>query len=81
LAFIHGASLPDPKKILLGAGKQNRFIRLPTIEPLRSPEVLTLMRAAMAQAKTPLAATGGGYRVIKSISAKQRPRRKHNGAT
>jgi hypothetical protein len=81
LAFIHGASLPDPKKILLGAGKQNRFIRLPTIEPLRSPEVLTLMRAAMAQAKTPLAVTGGGYTVIKSISAKQRPRRKHNGAT
>jgi hypothetical protein len=80
LAFLHGASLPDPKKILLGAGKQNRFIRLPTIEPLRSPEVLTLIRAAVAQAKTPLAATRGGYTVIKSISAKQRPRRKHQGA-
>src|ERR1035441_4611890 len=40
LAFLHGASLPDPKKILLGAGKLNRFIRLPTIAPLRSPEVL-----------------------------------------
>jgi hypothetical protein len=80
LAFIHGASLPDPKKVLLGAGKQNRFIRLPTIEPLRSPDVLALIRAAVAQAKTPLAATGGGYTVIKSISAKQRPRRKHNRA-
>ena len=80
LAFIRGASLPDPKKVLLGAGKQNRFIRLPTIELLRSPDVLTLIRVAVAQAKTPLAATGGGYTVIKSISAKQRPRRKHNGA-
>jgi hypothetical protein len=80
LAFIHGASLLDPKKLLLGAGKQNRFIRIPMVEPLRSPDVLTLLRAAMAQAKTPLPATGGGYTVIKSISAKQRPRRKHNGA-
>jgi len=81
LAFLHGASLPDPKKLLLGAGKQNRFIRLPTIEPLRSPDVLTLIRAAVAQAKTPLPATEGGYTVIKSISAKQRPRRKQTGAT
>jgi hypothetical protein len=79
LAFLHGATLPDPGKLLLGAGKQNRFIRLPTVAPLRSPEVLRLIRTAVAQAKTPLAATGGGYTVIKSISAKQRPRRKQNG--
>src|ERR1035437_2146702 len=25
LSFLHGAALPDPKKILLGNGKQNRF--------------------------------------------------------
>ena len=80
LAFIHGASLPDPQKLLLGTGKQNRFIRLPTLKPLRSPEVLTLIRAAVAQAKTPLPATGGGYTVIKSISTQQRPRRKTNDA-
>src|SRR5437016_12761620 len=78
LSFYRGASLPDPKKLLLGAGKQNRFIRLPTSEPLRSPEVLALIRAAVAQAKTPLPTTGGGYTVIKSISTKQRPRRKSN---
>ena len=76
LAFLHGATLPDPKKLLLGGGKQNRFIRLPTIEVLRSPDVLKLIRAAVAQAKTPLPTTGGGYTVIKSVSAKQRPRRK-----
>ena len=80
LSFFHGASLPDPKKLLLGAGKQNRFIRLPTLDPLRSPDVLKLIRAAVAQAKTPLPATGGGYMVIKSISTKQRPRRKSNDA-
>jgi hypothetical protein len=77
LAFIHGASLPDPKKLLLGDGKQNRFIRLPSAELLRTPAVLALMRAAIAQAKTPLPVSGdGGYTVIKSISVKQRPRRR-----
>ena len=76
LSFYQGASLPDPKKILLGSGKQNRFIRLPTAERLRSPEVLVLLRAAVAQAKTPLPGKGDGYTVIKSISVKQRPRRR-----
>ena len=28
LAFYRGATLPDPHKILLGSGSQNRFIRL-----------------------------------------------------
>jgi hypothetical protein len=79
LAFLHGATLPDPKRILLGAGKQNRFVRLPTLERLKSIEVLELIRAAVAQAKTPLPAKGSGYMVIKSISARQQPRRKrHN---
>jgi hypothetical protein len=81
LSFYHGASLPDPKKLLLGAGKQNRFIRLPTSAPLSSPEVLALIRAAVAQAKTPLPPTGGGYLIVKSISAKQRPRRKTDDNT
>ena len=45
LAFLHGATLPDPKKLLQGNGKQNRFIRLPTIAPLESPDVLTLIDA------------------------------------
>ncbi|HTT57527.1 MAG TPA: DUF1801 domain-containing protein [Opitutaceae bacterium] len=76
LAFLHGATLPDPKKLLLGAGKQNRFVRLPTISVLKSPAVLALIRAAVAQARTPLPASGGGYLVIKSVSAKQRPRRR-----
>jgi hypothetical protein len=76
LAFLHGASLPDPRGLLLGQGKQNRFIRLPTVDRLRSADVLTLIKTAVAQAKTTLPTTGGGCTVIKSISAKQRPRRK-----
>ena len=37
LCFIHGATLRDPKKILLGSGNQTRFIRLPTADVLARP--------------------------------------------
>jgi len=73
LSFNHGATLPDPNKILLGAGKQNRFVRLPNAAVLRKPEVEALVNAAVAQAK-PLPASGRGGTVIRSVSAKQRPR-------
>jgi hypothetical protein len=79
LSFYHGATLPDPAKLLLGSGKQNRFIRLPDAKPLESPAVLALIQAAVKQAKNPLKAEGGGYTVIKSVSSKQRPRRKAKG--
>jgi hypothetical protein len=76
LAFLKGASLPDPEKILLGSGKLNRFIRLPTTELFKSPPVLALIKAAVGQSKVPFPANGGGYTVIKSVSAKQRARRR-----
>lgn len=73
LSFYHGATLPDPHGVLLGEGKQNRFIRLESAATLSEPAVLVLLDAAEAQ--TPLPASGKGKTVIKSISAKQRPRR------
>jgi hypothetical protein len=76
LAFYYGAKLPDPHKLLLGSGSQNRFIRLPSVNVLADPRVKALISAAIAQAKTPLAARGQGKLIIRSISAKQRPRRK-----
>ncbi len=75
LSFYHGASLPDPDRILLGSGSQNRFVRLESAKTLAQPAVETLIRAAIALARTPLAKAGGGYTTIKSVSAKQRPRR------
>jgi Domain of unknown function (DU1801) len=75
LSFYHGATLPDPHKILLGAGVQNRFVRLPTAATLADPEVRALVDAAVAQAKPPLATNGRSTLVIRSVSAKQRPRR------
>jgi hypothetical protein len=75
LSFYYGATLPDPTKRLHGSGSQNRFIRLPTAATLSEPDVKALIRAALAQAKTPMPASGRGVTVIQSISAKQRPRR------
>jgi len=75
LSFYRGASLPDPHKMLLGLGHQNRFIRLGSVEILGRPEVEALIEAAIAKAKTPLPGSGGGKLIIRSISAKQRPRR------
>src|SRR5262245_6391987 len=76
LCFIHGAALPDPKKILQGSGNQTRFIRLESADVLARPEVESLVAAAIARAKSHLPATGRGKLIIRSVSAKQRPRRK-----
>lgn len=79
LSFYRGASLPDPHRILLGGGNQNRFVRLESAKTLSRPAVAALIRAAVAQAPTPLPKTGRGRTIIKSVSAKQRPRRaKHS---
>lgn len=75
LAFYYGATLPDPHKILLGSGNQNRFIRLESAATLSKPEVKELMQAAVAQTKTPLPSTGRGRLIIRSGAMKQRPRR------
>lgn len=75
LSFYYGASLPDPQKLLLGGGNQNRYLRFEDANLLKNPAVEKIIAAAIAQAKTPLPASGTGYLVIKSISAKQRPRR------
>ena len=75
LSFYYGATLPDPDGILLGSGNQNRFVRLPTAATLAEPAVERLVRAALAQAKTSMPAAGRGRTIVKSISAKQRPRR------
>src|ERR1700693_4939363 len=47
LCFIHGASLPDPKKILLGSGNQTRFIRIESVDVLARPEGEALIGAAV----------------------------------
>jgi hypothetical protein len=76
LCFIRGATLKDPAGILLGSGKQTRFIRLPSVDVLKEAAVDALLTASVAQSRTPLPSQGRGTLVIRSVSAKQRPRRK-----
>ncbi|HLK31678.1 MAG TPA: hypothetical protein VKT29_01230 [Terriglobales bacterium] len=71
-----GADLPDPHKLLLGSGSQNRFIRLDSAQVLSRPEVEALIAAAVSRSKAPLPAAAKGKLIIRSISKKQRPRRK-----
>jgi Domain of unknown function (DU1801) len=80
LSFYHGARLPDPDGVLLGSGSQNRFVRLASAKTLGEPAIAALLTAAAEDGKTPLPAAGRGATIVKSVSAKQRPRRA-GGAT
>jgi hypothetical protein len=75
LYFIYGIALPDPHKLLQGSGNQGRFVRLESAAMLDRPEIEALIKAAIAEADTPLAQRGRGYTVIKSVSPNQRRRR------
>jgi hypothetical protein len=76
LCFIRGAALPDPAKILSGAGKQTRFLRVPSVEVLSEPAVVRLIDEAVARSRVPPPRAQRGQLIIRSISGKQRPRRK-----
>ena len=76
LCFIHGAKLPDPGHLLLGSGNQTRFIRLDSAAVLSRPAVKALIAAAESRARTPFSKRGRVTLIVRSVSAKQRPRRK-----
>ena len=75
LYFTHGAKLPDPLGLLMGDGNQGRFIRLESVTQLDDRGVAALLRAAVRHGQTALPTAGRGHLVIKSVSARQRPRR------
>jgi hypothetical protein len=75
LFFLQARGLSDPDKVLQGSGSVARHVVLKSVATLDDPAVLGLMEEAAAIAKVPFAATGEHRLVIKSISAKQRPRR------
>jgi len=76
LCLLRGASLPDPHGLLQGEGKQTRFLRLDSAATLSEPAVEAIIAAALSSAKVPLPPRGRGRLIVRSISAKQRPRRK-----
>ncbi len=72
---MRGAELPDPQKLLKGSGKTARHIVLEDAADLDKPAIKALMKHALEGAAKPLDGANPGRIVIKSISAKQRPRR------
>ena len=72
LVFTQGTTLPDPKKILLGSGKQTRFVWIESPRTLRLPEIKALLETATDRAKVSLRPSGRGKPIIKPKSVKQR---------
>jgi hypothetical protein len=75
LYFMYGASLPDPGGLLQGSGNQGRHIPLESPDRLDDPAVEAMIATALEAAKKPIDPVAIGGVVIKSISARQRPRR------
>ena len=76
LYLMNGPRLPDPKKLLMGTGKQVRFIAMEAASRLKHPDVEALIAAAIEQASVPLPAKGSGRLVDKTAGATKRPGRR-----
>jgi hypothetical protein len=75
LFFLQARGLIDPEKRLKGNGKVVRHIVLKDPEDLDEPAIRALMDQALRKAVRPLDPKQPHRIVIKSIAAKQRPRR------
>jgi hypothetical protein len=75
LCFLWGVGLDDPEGRLKGGGSRVRHIRLHTAEALDDPYVERLIAETLATTDWPLDPAEPRRLIIKSISAKQRPRR------
>jgi hypothetical protein len=76
LYFNQGPQLPDPKGLLLGSGKQTRFVQVEAASRLAHPDVEALIVAAVDRATVPLPSRGKGRVIIRGAAAKQQPRRR-----
>ena len=75
LFLAHGATLDDPDGLLKGGGSRIRHVVLQTADRLQSAGVAALLDQALRQARPPLDPAQPFRTVVKSISARQRPRR------
>jgi Domain of unknown function (DU1801) len=76
LYFNRGKGFPDPERLLQGAGTQTRWIHVESASTLARPAIARLIDEAIAGKGVPFARTGRGPLVIRSASAKKRPRRR-----
>lgn len=81
LCFLRGVGLPDPTRVLRGSGTQVRSVHLDSAATLTRPDVEALIAAAKARSRVPVPDRGRTTLVIRSVSAKQRPRRKEARAS
>lgn len=78
LCFIqNGPDLPDPEHLLQGSGTVVRHIKLTSARDLDKPAIRALIAAAVSMSDVPFDPRHRATLVIKSISKKQRPRRRH----
>jgi hypothetical protein len=75
LCFLWGKSLSDPHNLLKGEGTRVRHIRLHTPEALDDPNIEALIAEALATTDWPIDPTEPQRLIVKSVLAKQRPRR------
>ncbi len=75
LFFFRGRCLQDPSGLLHGSGARIRHIRLEPPSLIKSQGVSELLDQAIAQIETELATAPRLSTVIRSVSARQRPRR------
>ena len=81
LCFIRGVGLPDPTRVLRGSGNQTRFVHLDSASMLARPDIEALIAVAKSRSRVPVPGRGRTTLVIRSVSAKQRPRRKEARAS
>ena len=75
LCFMWGVRLSDPHQLLKGEGSQVRHVRLHSPDALDDPRIDAFIAEALANADRPIDPAEPHRLVIKSVSAKQRPRR------
>jgi hypothetical protein len=76
LCFLQcGPKLTDPKRLLKGSGSRVRSIPLTSAADLDTAPIRALIAEALDRAHVPIDASARRRLIIKSVSAKQRPRR------
>jgi hypothetical protein len=75
LFFLNGIELTDPGNILKGNGKHVRHVVITDASVLERADVLKLIRESTRLADPPFRKSNERRLIIKSISAKQRPRK------
>jgi hypothetical protein len=75
LGFMEGALLEDPAGMLVGTGSQFRHVRLAAASDLDAPALRALVDQAVANAEAPFDPRRARRIDIRTVSAKQGPRR------